>query len=109
MSHPTGATIIATLAVLATQRIRSPAASINVKENPDHLKWLHTMISNAKAFIGGMFHGLAPNHLQVFLNEFCFVPTPGSLRDRCSIEFYPLVFLPIPLLTKYLPYEGVRS
>ncbi|MFX8933930.1 transposase, partial [Acinetobacter baumannii] len=25
----------------------------NVKENPDHLKWLHTMISNVKAFIGG--------------------------------------------------------
>jgi transposase-like protein len=44
----------------------------NVKENPDHLKWLHTMISNAKAFIGGTFHGLAPKHLQAYLNEFCF-------------------------------------
>lgn len=28
----------------------------DVKENPDHLKWLHTMISNAKAFIGGTFY-----------------------------------------------------
>lgn len=44
----------------------------NVKDNPDHLKWLHTMISNAKAFIGGTFHGLATKHLQAYLNEFCF-------------------------------------
>jgi transposase-like protein len=44
----------------------------NVKDNPDHLKWLHTMISNAKAFIGGTFHGLAPKHLQSYLDEFCF-------------------------------------
>lgn len=44
----------------------------SVKDNPDHLKWLHTMISNAKAFIGGTFHGLAPKHLQSYLNEFCF-------------------------------------
>lgn len=44
----------------------------NVKENPDHLKWLHTMISNAKAFIGGTYHGLASKHLQSYLNEFCF-------------------------------------
>lgn len=44
----------------------------NVKDNPDHLKWLHTMISNAKAFIGGTFHGLDAKHLQAYLNEFCF-------------------------------------
>jgi transposase-like protein len=44
----------------------------NIKDNPDHLKWLHTMISNAKAFIGGTFHGLASKHLQSYLNEFCF-------------------------------------
>jgi hypothetical protein len=44
----------------------------NAKENPDHLKWLHTMISNAKAFIGGTYHGLASKHLQSYLDEFCF-------------------------------------
>jgi hypothetical protein len=42
------------------------------KENPDHLKWLHTMISNAKAFIGGTYHGLGTKHLQAYLSEFCF-------------------------------------
>ncbi|MFB6367929.1 IS1595 family transposase [Paenibacillus elgii] len=44
----------------------------NVKDNPDHLKWLHTMISNAKTFIAGTFHGLDSKHLQSYLNEFCF-------------------------------------
>lgn len=34
------------------------------KESPDHLNWLHTVLSNAKAFVGGMFHGLDSKHLQ---------------------------------------------
>lgn len=44
----------------------------NPKDNPDHLKWLHTIISNAKAFIAGTFHGLDRKHLQAYLNEFCY-------------------------------------
>ncbi len=44
----------------------------NPKESPDHLHWLHTIISNAKAFIGGTFHGLDPKHLQAYLDEFCY-------------------------------------
>jgi len=44
----------------------------NHKEDPDHLKWLHTVISNAKAFIGGTFHGLGPKHLQYYFAEFCY-------------------------------------
>ena len=44
----------------------------NPKDNPDHLHWLHTIISNAKAFIGGTFHGLDPKHLQAYLNEFSY-------------------------------------
>jgi transposase-like protein len=44
----------------------------NIKENPDHLKWLHTIISNAKAFIGGTYHGLDAKHLQAYLHEFCY-------------------------------------
>ncbi|MNW46298.1 ISXO2-like transposase domain protein [compost metagenome] len=44
----------------------------NPVENPDHLKWLHTVISNAKAFIGGTDHGLDSKHLQFYLDEFCY-------------------------------------
>jgi transposase-like protein len=37
-----------------------------------HLKWLHIVISNAKSFIQGTYHGLDALHLQAYLNEFCF-------------------------------------
>jgi transposase-like protein len=42
------------------------------KKNPDHLHWLHTIISNMKAFIGGTYHGLDKKHLQRYLDEFCY-------------------------------------
>ncbi|MFC0274741.1 IS1595 family transposase [Metabacillus herbersteinensis] len=44
----------------------------NAKETPDHLNWLHTVLSNAKAFVGGTFHGLDSKHLQSYLDEFCY-------------------------------------
>jgi transposase-like protein len=44
----------------------------NYEDNPDHLKWLHTIISNAKFFIAGTYHGLGPKHLQFYLDEFCY-------------------------------------
>jgi len=44
----------------------------NAKDNPDHLHWMHTVISNAKAFVGGTFHGLDKKHLQAYLDEFCY-------------------------------------
>ena len=36
------------------------------------LKWVHVIISNAKAFILGTFHGLDAKHLQRYLDEFCY-------------------------------------
>jgi len=42
------------------------------KNDSDHLKWLHVIISNAKAFILGTFHGLDGKHLQQYLDEFCY-------------------------------------
>ena len=44
----------------------------DAKGDPDHLHWLHTVLSNAKAFIGGTFHGLNSKHLQAYLDEFCY-------------------------------------
>lgn len=41
-------------------------------DESDHLKWLHTVIANAKAFIAGTFHGLDVSHYQRYLNEFCY-------------------------------------
>lgn len=42
------------------------------QKDTEHLKWLHTMISNSKAFINGTFHGLDSKYFQRFLDEFCF-------------------------------------
>lgn len=36
------------------------------------LHWLHIMISNAKAFILGTYHGLPQKNLQEYLDEFCY-------------------------------------
>jgi hypothetical protein len=36
------------------------------------LDWAHTIISNAKIFILGTYHGLAQCHLQAYLDEFCY-------------------------------------
>jgi len=36
------------------------------------LRWLHTMIGNAKAFVTGTFHGLDGKYLQCYLDEFCY-------------------------------------
>ena len=43
----------------------------NVMDNPEHLKWLHIIVSNVKSLIAGTFHGLGSIHLQRYLNEFC--------------------------------------
>lgn len=42
------------------------------KEDGSMLKWLHTIISNAKAFVGGTYHGMERKHVQLYLNEFCY-------------------------------------
>jgi len=39
-------------------------------EKPDHLHWLHTIVSNVKASIAGTYHGFDPE--QAYLNEFCY-------------------------------------
>jgi transposase-like protein len=44
----------------------------DVRESPEHLKWLHTIVSNAKRFILGTYHGLDESHFQAYLDEFCF-------------------------------------
>lgn len=36
------------------------------------IHWLHIMVSNAKAFISGTYHGLLKDNLQFYLGEFCF-------------------------------------
>lgn len=48
-------------------RVLSREAEIEEK-----LRWVHTLVSNAKAFIVGTYHGLDKKHLQAYLDEFCY-------------------------------------
>ena len=36
------------------------------------LHWLHILVSNAKAYILGTYHGLSEQNLQSYLDEFCY-------------------------------------
>ena len=38
----------------------------------EHLKWLHRITGNAKAFINGTCHGTSTKHLQMYLSELCY-------------------------------------
>ena len=52
------------------------------------LHWVDTIISNAKAYILGTYHGLPKKYLQRYLDEFCY-----RLNRRFSerVIFYKLV------------------
>jgi hypothetical protein len=40
--------------------------------NYDALKWVSILVSNAKAFILGTYHGVMKKHWQRYLDEFCY-------------------------------------
>ena len=48
------------------------AMKFDPQNNPDHMKWLHKAISNAKAFLLGTYHGIKGKHLQAYLNEYTY-------------------------------------
>jgi transposase-like protein len=58
--------------VLGRNGYRLVQKQYSPKTQPGHLHWTHIVISNAKAFIEGTFHGLDGIHLQRYLDEFCY-------------------------------------
>lgn len=57
--------------------------------NSEHLRWLHRITGNAKAFINGTYHGTSTKHLQMYLSEFCYRfnrrSFGGAIFDRLLI------------------------
>ena len=45
-----------------------------------HLPLIHLIFGNLKAWLSGVHHGVSPQHLQTYLNEFTF---------RFNRRFYP--------------------
>lgn len=61
-----------TFPTLETKGYTVEAKKFDAKRMPEHLKWIHTIISNLKSFVSGTFHGLDARHLQRYLDEFCY-------------------------------------
>ncbi len=61
------------------QHQRILANQTNILES---MRWLHTMVSNAKALIGGTFHGLDSKYLQSYLDEFSYRFNRRHMLDR---------------------------
>lgn len=47
-------------------------ANFDPEIRPEHLRWLHVIVSNLKALITGTYHGLDKKHLQRYFDEFCY-------------------------------------
>ena len=57
---------------LGSEGYRHEPQIFDHKQDTEHLKWLHVIVSNAKSFILGTYHGLDSIHLQAYLDEFSF-------------------------------------
>jgi hypothetical protein len=66
------------------------AKKFDVKEHPEHLKWLHTVISNLKSFVSGTFHGLDSRHLQRYLDDSVIALIAASSQDSYSTASFNL-------------------
>jgi hypothetical protein len=71
------------------------------KTQPEHLHWTHIIISNAKAFINGTFHGLDSIHLQRYLDEFCY----RFNRRWMKTDVFPRLVLACACSSKLTYYE----
>ncbi|MDB5055795.1 MAG: family transposase [Bacilli bacterium] len=58
--------------IVETKGYKLEAEKFDHTKHPEHLKWMHKLISNFKAFVLGTFHGLDSRYLQSYLDEFCF-------------------------------------
>jgi transposase-like protein len=86
------------------QHERILANQTNILES---MRWLHTMVSIAKALIGGTFHGLDSKYLQSYLDEFSYRFNRRHMLDQivdrciaamvgCPIWTYSDVIAPKP-------------
>jgi len=57
---------------LAELDYKHQPTKFDFKADPEHLKWLHVVISNIKVYLNGTYHGIQLKHLQAFIDEFCY-------------------------------------
>ena len=65
-------------------------ANFHIIKNPDHLKWVHVVISNLKAFLNGTCHGVAKNICKLSLTSFAI----DLIAALVSLSYSPERWLP---------------
>ena len=55
---------------------------VSAESEDSKLKWVNTLISNAKAFVLGTFHRLKTDDLQLYLDEFCYRFNRRVLKNK---------------------------
>ncbi len=63
------------------------------------LPWVHVAIANLKRFILGTYHGVSPQHLQEYLDEFCY----RFNRRRFELQ------IPLRLINTCLSYPKLHA
>jgi transposase-like protein len=62
--------------------------SESASQNKEHLRWVHTLVSNAKAVIQGTYHGLDEKYLHLYFAEYAwrFNRRGRNLFDRLLVS-----------------------
>ena len=68
-------------------------------EQPCVLPWVHRVFANAKRWGLGVYHGLRPEHLQAYLDEFVF--RFNRLPPDPARHFHPT--------TRWIPARGATG
>lgn len=69
-------------------------------ENGRNFPGIHTLIMNIKCWIRGIHHSISHNHIQQYLNEFCF-----RMNRRNFINDMPIFLLKRIMITPHIPVK----
>jgi len=78
------------------------------ENHPEHLHWLHMIVSNLKAFITGTYHGLDRKHLQRYVNEFCYRFNRRRFGNRIFQRLLSVCAF-TPIIITYAQLVGITS
>ena len=69
-------------------------------DNGKNFPGIHTLIMNIKCWIRGIHHSISHNHIQQYLNEFCF-----RLNRRNFINKMPIFLINRIVITDHTPVK----
>ncbi len=89
---------------LAGKGYRLSAKKFDPKGESGHLRWLHVIISNMKTFLLGTYHSIGGDHLQAYLDEFCY----RFNRRGWQAQLFPRTLLACLTAHPFPRYELIR-